>query len=243
MKIVALITFATLGILSCSNPRTNDNAAPSVSDEGISKLDTIHKNIIPVAEVPTTCPEFDFRSPQHQADSLVSIYESISQANDDTQKSLDWAFFCSFPDTFAEMRQLFGYDENLGAAPLYADGEKIIDHFKKLTSIPKEIYYNKYIDINIKGTWEADNIRDAFGLAAHIESNTRAMCHSLLKKNDDEIKSVFRFIFDGPHPANQTNIETYEKLLPLLLAENKKVGGLFTEAYNEVLAADDGHGR
>ena len=62
------------------------------------------------------------------------------------------------------MEQIFGYDEKSGPAPLYSNGDEIIEHFKSLTSIPRGRYYDKYIGINVDGNWQADNIRDAFGL-------------------------------------------------------------------------------
>lgn len=242
MRVLLVIACFTLAPLGCRNPATIEDSPPSVWEQGISESDTVQKAVSGVNGPPTACPEFYFTSPQHQADSLMAIYEKRSKANHDIQETLDWAFFCAFPDTFAEMRKIFGYDENLGAAPLYTDGKKIIDYFKTLTAIPKELYYDKYVGININGVWEADNIRDAFGLARHLESNTRELCQALLKRTDDEIKSVFRFIFDGPHPINQVNKDTYEKLFPLLSTESKELGRLFSEAYLEVLATHDGHG-
>ena len=75
-----------------------------------------------------------------------------------------------------------------------------------------------------------------------LTNDTEAACLSLSKRTDNEIKSVFHFIFDGPHPKNEDNEKIYNKLLPILTKQNKKLGNLLKETYNKVIREDDGHG-
>ena len=153
-------------------------------------------------------------------------------------------FFCSFPNSFKGMQSVFGYDDENGAAPLYdyPKGENVIQYFSQLESIPDSTYYDKYIRINIDGIWEADNIREAFGFANRLIQDTKNACKILSTFSDKEIKSVFRFIFDGPHPRNEYNEKLYDNLKPEIDSHNERLSRLLTESYEKLMAEDDGHG-
>ncbi len=183
------------------------------------------------------CSIFKFKNAKQQADTLMKYFDKKQLATDEK-------FFCAFPDSFKGMQNIFGFDDNKGAAPLYDyhNGENMIGYFANLNSISKEIYYEKYINICVDGVWEADNIREAFGLADRLINDTEAACSSLSKRADKEIKSVFHFIFDGPHPKNEQNERTYKELLPKLTKQNERLGKLLTDSYSKVIAEDDGHG-
>jgi hypothetical protein len=178
---------------------------------------------------------FKFKNSKEQADTLTKYF-------DKKQLAADEKFFCAFPNSFNEMQNIFGFDDNKGAAPLYYNGENMIGYFANLNTISKEIYYDKYISICVDGVWEADNIREAFGLADKLTNDTEAACSSLSKRTDKEIKSVFHFIFDGPHPNNDDNKETYNRLFRKMTKQNERLSKLLTESYNKVMTEDDGHG-
>lgn len=183
-----------------------------------------------------TCPVFRFRDARQQADTLVKYFNRKPAADD--------RFFCAFPNSFAEMQRLFGYDEERGAAPLYgyAADHGLIRHFARLNGIPKDQYYRKFINICVDGRWEADNISDAFGFAERLGTDTGPACQALSQRTDREMSSVFYFIFDGPHPKNDHNERLYRQLLPVVTQHSKRLGQLLTAAYRRALAADDGHG-
>jgi hypothetical protein len=111
-----------------------------------------------------------------------------------------------------------------------------------LQSISDSAYYDKYVRINIDGIWEADNIREAFNFGNRLSIDTDNACKVLSKFSDKEIKSVFRFIFDGPHPDNEMNEGIYKDLKQKIDSQNARLSQLLTESYNELLAEDDGHG-
>ncbi len=142
------------------------------------------------------------------------------------------------------MQNIFGFDDIRGEAPMYdyPMGENIIRYFANLNTIDKEIYYNKYINICVDGIWEADNIREAFGFSNRLANDTEAGCLSLSKRTDKEIKSVFHFIFDGPHPKNEYNEKIYNELLPIVTKQNDRLGKLLTESYKKVITEDGGNG-
>lgn len=183
------------------------------------------------------CTMITFENFRQQADTLLKYVNKKQQLADEK-------FFCAFPNSFKEMQNIFGFHTDKGAAPLYddTDGENVIGYFINLNSISKEVYYDKYINICVGGVWEADNIQDAFGLADRLTNDTEAACSSLSKRTDNEIRSVFHFIFDGPHPKNNYNEDIYARLLPILTKQNERLSKLLTESYNKLMAADDGNG-
>jgi hypothetical protein len=181
------------------------------------------------------CSIFKFDNVKQQADTLMKYFDKKQLAADEN-------FFCAFPNSFKGMQNIFGFDDNKGAAPLYENGENLIGYFANLNTISKEIYYDKFINICVKGVWEADNIREAFGLADKLFDDTEAVCTSLSMRTDEEIKSIFHFIFDGPHPNNEYNKEIYYRLSPKMTKQNERLGNLLTESYNKVMTEDGGHG-
>jgi len=59
---------------------------------------------------------------------------------------------------------------------------------------------------------------------------------------DEEVRSVFRFIFDGPHPKNEHNEEIFQSLKPEIEEQNERLGNLFYEAYATMTAEEADHG-
>ncbi len=184
------------------------------------------------------CSIFKFKNALDRSDTITTYF-------DKKQLAAEEKFFCAFPNSFKEMQAAFGFDDKKGRAPLYnyTTGEKMISYFANLNSISKEIYYDKFINICVNGVWEADNIREAFGFSDRLINYTEAACTSLSKRTDKEIKSVFHFIFDGPHPKNEQNEKIYNSLLPILTKQDERLGNLLKESYNAVMTEEDGHGR
>jgi hypothetical protein len=141
------------------------------------------------------------------------------------------------------MELLFGFNDNQGGAPLYNDGQKYIGLFLELKNINPNQYYTKLIEINIGGNWQADNIREAFGFHQKLLDDLEKASETLEKYTDEEIRSVFRFIFDGPHPKNDYNQEIYLTLKPQLEKKSKRLGKLLYEAYSTMTAEEVDHGQ
>jgi hypothetical protein len=152
------------------------------------------------------------------------------------------ADLCGFPVLRRTCSLLFGYDSEKGPAPCIPR-KKVIEFFSELRSIPDSLYYLKYIKICLDGIWQADNIRDAFGLHQRLLDDTENVCRILSGFQDPEIVSVFRFFFDGPHPAHKHYSELFKLLMIRLDAQGGRYSTLLSQAYNEILAQDDGHGK
>mgnify|MGYP000005421522 CR=1 FL=1 len=200
------------------------------------------------------CKDFDFKSAKQQADSLIVFMEKATNSSSTDREKWEQRFFCAFPKSFAGMQAVFGYDNDKGAAPLCSTENPthsyinkrifsdVIGFFSDLQSIPDSAYYNKYIKINIDGYWEADNISEAFGFHYRLINDTKVACETLENFTDEEIRSVFRFIFDGPHPKNEHNEEILQTLKPEIGEQNQRLGNLLFKAYATMMAEDDGHG-
>lgn len=232
----AFIFLLTIFVLtSCNEGRKIDENKTINTFVGTSN-DTLQTNHL-TKNVRIDSSLFKFKNAKEQADTLSKYFDKKQLATDEK-------FFSAFPNSFKEMQEVFGFDDSKGSAPLYdyPNGENMIKYFAKLNSIPKDIYYDKYINICLDGIWEADNIREAFGFADRLTNDTEAACLSLAKRTDKEIKSVFHFIFDGPHPKNEYNEKIYTELLPILTKQDERLGKLLKETYNKVITEDDGHG-
>lgn len=184
---------------------------------------------------------------EERAATLKEYYEKASNSTGEERAKYEQLFFDAFPSSFEEMQQFFGYGENKGVAPLYdynieldREGKSIISFFYNLSHIDKEQHYNKYIDICIGGKWEADNISEGFDIGAKLYYDTEAMTSVLSKRTDKEIKSVFRFVFEGPHPNERKG--SYEELYNKVKPVNPNVADLMKQSYEQLLAEDDGHG-
>ena len=229
-------------LTSCGQSNKADNSENTVLK---SETATEPENFVTVYEIENVnCTDFNFNSVEQRADSILTFMEKAQDSSAANRIIWEQKFFCSFPNSFNEMQAVFGFDDENGSAPLYEypKGEKVIQYFSQLQSISDSAYYDKYVRINIDGIWEADNIREAFNFGNRLSIDTDNACKVLSKFSDKEIKSLFRFIFDGPHPDNEMNEGIYKDLKQKIDSQNGRLSQLLTESYNELLAEDDGHG-
>jgi len=188
------------------------------------------------------CP--DFKNVLDRASYLSEIQVEYKSASESERLLIESNFFCAFPNSFQEMEQLFGFDMKTGiAAPLYQypEGMNTILFFSNLKSIDPDVYYQKYVNINLGGYWQADNIGGSFGLARKFYEQPEEFCEQLAKRTDEELLSVFHFMFDGPHPDQMK--EQYAELQNQLASKNKRLGELLLAAYTKLLTEHDGHGK
>ena len=191
------------------------------------------------ANTPFACQEKDFESSRDWANAILEAYQNASDSTRADQKEWEKQLFCLFPENFDEMVIVFGsVGEEQG--PLHNQGYEIVKFFGSINSIPKDIYYQKFINININGQWQGDNIRNGFGLTGHFESDIKNVVTALNKKTDAEIESVFRFIYDSPHPENyQSFYESVRKIL--VAAEDERLINLNAAAFFKLIGEEHDH--
>lgn len=233
MKQISWIIFLGFLMVSCNQNQSSNVISKTDDTSKFIKADSM---IISTINSNADCLDFKIINVKEQADTLTKYYKLTIDKQADRQRC-DNMIFCSFPDSFKDMQELFGYDDSKGAASLYDYplGENIIKYFGQMTTIPKDKYYDKYINICIGGIWQADNIREGFGIHERLINDSEAICSRLTKKTDKEIKSVFRFIFDGPHPKNDNNQMIYNQLLPNIDKFDKRLSNLLAESYNQLM--------
>lgn len=237
-KLILIYTFILLA--SCGQSMkdgTGDRLSDTIEDAEKGIRERAEKTLTPF-----TCADLDFHSTQEQADSLVAWMERATQSDSTNRQTWEQQFFCAFPSSFQGMQALFGYDKK-GAPPLYdyTQGADVIQYFSQLHSIPDSIYYDRYIQINIDGQWEADHIREAFAFHRRLLEDTHNVCEALARFSDRDIQSVFHFIFDGPHPKNGHNEEIYQKLKLNIDKENKQISQVLTDTYAHLMTEDHRH--
>lgn len=243
-----LIISTLIVLTSCGQSTKSDNAKQTEKlTETTTEIETTSRDrktekIEITAKV--NCTNLDFNSAEQQADSILAFMKKAKDSSSANRIIWEQKFFCAFPISFKGMQAVFGYDDVKGAAPLYdyPKGENVVQYFGRLESIPDSTYYDKYVRINIDGVWEADNIREAFDFANRLTTDTKNACKVLSMFSDKEIKSVFQFIFDGPHPKNEYNEKLYKNLKSEIDTYNERLSRLLTESYERLMAEDDGHG-
>jgi len=163
-------------------------------------------------------------------ETLTQYYEEALNCTGKQRAKYERRFFKAFPSTFAEMKALYGFqqDEIL---------QRACSFFFILEHIDKTSYYNKCIDLCIERPWNLD-----FGLSGKmiyiLVHDTKKMISLLAKRRDKEIKSVFRFLFDGPHPNNEFNEANYNKLYVTIKTINSRIAQLIKEVYEQILSEE-----
>lgn len=176
-----------------------------------------------------------------KANLLNEYYNNLKNISEGEKQRLEYLFFCVFPSSYKEMDLLFGVDYNTGKGPLYDNGMPIIEYFNQLTTVPKYIYYEKFINICVNGIWQADNMDGGFGFKQKLLNDTKECCKQLSKRTDEEIKSVFYYLFDEPHPNNQYSKKTYYKVEEAIAQEDERLLSLLQKAYNELISENHSH--
>ena len=228
-----LLYLLVLGIFSC-------HQVPETQQSFSDHLEA------PSAQEPEYCTQQVFTSPKARAEALLFQYERIQTLDGEAQKDAQKNFFCAFPTDFKGMQLLFGYTDDQ-EAPLYEYPvtktayiqnyilNDLIGYFSEMTTIPEEAYYRKYINLCVEGRWEADNITHGFGLWNRLLTDTEASSRVLKTYPDKDIRSVFRFLFDGPHPSNEANKDLYEQLHTKLQDHSTRLTALLAESYRFIL--------
>ncbi len=80
-----------------------------------------------------------------------------------------------------------------------------------------------------------------FTLTTILLANTKEACKALSKFSDKEVKSVFRFIYDNPHPQRKYFQEDFEKLKNNIAQYDKRLSELLTESYEKLMSEDHSH--
>jgi hypothetical protein len=243
-----LIPLLTVLIISCDLETESETRNKTVLLEKNTEIKTI-KNEEKKIDSIFVCPQYVFESIKQQADTLKLFMKNALDSSLIKSNKWEEKFFCAFPNSFKEMELLFGDPRNNGLyhtkfvenRSIYESMSPYIHFFESLNSIPDEQYYDKYINICINGKYQADNIQTAFGFGNRLLNYPIPTCLALEKRNDKDIKSVFRFIFDNVHPSRKRTKVFYNNLLLVLNNENVRIAKLLTDSYEKLMTENHEH--
>ena len=237
--------YEKIEIVTGTEPVIETESDSNSESESESESETEEKTIIDKSKSykNTEIPEITGQDSisQHSRILLDYFLKALNSTGNEKLEN-DSLFFKDFPSTFKQMQDFYGYDAKNGAAPLYdyPIGHDQILYFSNLNTIPEKEYYRKYVSICINGIWQADNIREAFYFGNKLKTETKVACAYLSERPEKEIISVFKFIFDGPHPDNYQ--DDYEELSEIIKTEDSKLADLLKKSYDQLLSESDGHG-
>lgn len=158
------------------------------------------------------------------------------------------SYFQVFPSDFKTFQQIFGYRRD-GRGRFVAKppvNHTLFSGFlpKLKSAISTKEYYEKMLSVGVGGVWDADEVNHLRRhLTEIVVENVRLSIEVLSKKEEKEIRSFWRFLFDGPHPGHRLKRKYYDELYPEVRDLNPKIAEQLKLAYEQLLSEYDGHGQ
>jgi hypothetical protein len=168
---------------------------------------------------------------------IETLKEDYSKAQGKDSVKYAKLFFAAFPHNFSSFNSIYGYSDKAGAMPLYGLYLQHIDYFCKLNAIiPSKIYFNKLVKLGINGKWDADAvglIQDC--ILSHANEKPNLIVTLLKQYNEKEIRSFWRFLFDGPHPNSKGKKSQYNVLHRKIELIDKKMANMMRNEYSKLV--------
>ncbi|WP_282079519.1 hypothetical protein [Aquimarina algiphila] len=201
--------------------------------------------------------KFDFSNlsiSESKVDSINYYYNKVLKSKREEKKKFEKQFFQSLPNNHTEMshamyidssKKLIEYEENKHKKNYIPKSYIINPWVKHLSSMDyndKKEYYRKYFNICIGGKYGADYMQDGFEIYKRFLVDTEQASIEMNKLNDEQIESIFWFIFDETHPEhNEKKISLYNQMMGKIKKYNSRIAYLLEKSYNRVLSAKKGH--
>jgi hypothetical protein len=146
-------------------------------------------------------------------------------------------FFDAFPTDFVSFNSIYGYSDKAGPMPLYSLYEKHIGLFCKINSNqPTTEHFSKLIKLGINGHWDADAVNALQDCILSHVNETPGLTVTLLKRfKEKEIRSFWRFLFDGPHPDDKEVKKQYDVLYKSIGLIDKSTANLMQNEYMKLV--------
>jgi len=146
-------------------------------------------------------------------------------------------FFAEFPTNFASFNSIYGYSDKGGPMPLYSLYEKHISLFCKLNSTqPTTDHFSKLIKLGINGHWDADAVNALQDcILSHVNEKPGLTVTLLKQFKEKEIRSFWKFLFDGPHPDDKEVKKQYDVLYKSIGLIDKSMANLMQNEYMKLV--------
>lgn len=165
----------------------------------------------------------------------VSVDTRIQQLKDAFDQQDYPTFLKLFPNSFDELDNYYGFDDNTGAKPLYEFHEKHINYLFEYEGSSEKIFFDKVYGIAKSGKWDADAVGlFQSNLSNLIIKSPKNILEVLSKMPDKEVKSFWFFVFDGSSENDLQNKAKFESIYKKINSLNYKQGNLLKEEYKEM---------
>lgn len=106
--------------------------------------------------------------------------------------------------------------------------------------IPKEFFFSKIIGLGIGGFWNADIIGElSWKILKFFDVDSELFIKILEKYNDDEIASLWYFIFDEPHPEYSKKKKEFDDLYFRLYKYSPRIAKQMKRAINHLMTHEE----
>ena len=166
---------------------------------------------------------------EHRAHLIRTYYHKIMNSTGQERAKYEQLYFNVYPASYIQFYTMYSGDKS--HRPFPASDEDMYPGndwhwlFHHLESIDKEEYYNRMIDLDIGGWYAADQF--CSNVERYLSTDTEFMVELLARRSYEEIRSVFRFMYDEPHPSHSDFVCLYEKVK----AVNKDIANRLQSVY------------
>ncbi|MEM1269827.1 MAG: hypothetical protein AAGI08_07245 [Bacteroidota bacterium] len=144
----------------------------------------------------------------------------------DIKAQAEYLYVERFPGDFETFALIFDFDYRPNLSLEYVQH---LEFFFGLHVVPQDTMISRLLRLGVGGRWDADAIsmlQQEIDQAMEIHSGKTL--EVLAGFSDEDLASLFRFYFDGPHPPD----EIPAKLNPLMEAD-ARVAAAITEAHGK----------
>jgi len=164
----------------------------------------------------------------------ITKVEKLKQALEQNNYT---TFFKIFPNTFTELKEMYGYDTEKGPKPLYYVHYQHIHYLfenRKKTNI--KVFTEKVYNIAKNGVWESDAVgffQDY--LSKMIIEEPNVFVDVLTTKSNKEVKGFWYFVFDTPLSKNDLQLkQKFTLIYQKINAVDQKQGEFLKERFDEM---------
>jgi hypothetical protein len=153
--------------------------------------------LIALPSVACACSDAEY---EEHLKPLRALTSAVSTA--EPEQAALAGFFKALPPDFSCFNRIFGYSE--GPAPLYSEPQ-LYPLFPKIAAVvPRPDYARKLVGLSVNARWEADQTGALQGATRSVlDTDTPLFVRLLGELTAESERSVWAFLFGGPHPSNE----------------------------------------
>jgi hypothetical protein len=145
-------------------------------------------------------------------------------------------FLKTFPNSFLQFNNLYGFNDTSGAKLLYNESEKHIKFFFNSVSTNESLFFDKLMNIAVEGKWEADAPSYfQFNLIQIILNQPNKIVELLKRRTLKEQNEFWFFVFDGSSSIHDIQLkELYHKIYQKVNLIDRKQGEIIKNKFEDM---------